>query len=100
MIEFAGVGSMINVPSRMADCTLLLAIQDNPGAMSRRNVGSISSVNVRLTNRHSLRGRRSTVLREDRLALREEGAEGGGESFPEKEAVMKYAELGPGTVEG
>ena len=70
--EFAGVGSMIRVPSRIADRTLRLAIQDSPGAMSSRKVGSISSVRVRLTNRHSLRGRRSTRTGEFELGLRDE----------------------------
>src|SRR5271167_774221 len=100
MIEFAGVGSIINVPSRIADSTLLLAIQDNPGAMSSRNVGSISSCNARLTNRHSLRGSRS-VVGLDKLELREDDVGGGGgESFPAAVAAVKCAELGPGTVEG
>ena len=101
MIEFAGVGSITRVPSRIADCTLRRAIHERPGAISSRKVGSTSSVNALLTNRHSFSGRRSGIglYVDPILGLREEG---GGDSFPRlvgKAPAIKYAELGAGTVE-
>jgi hypothetical protein len=106
MIELVGVGSMINVPSRIADWTLRRAIHDSPGAISRRKVGSISSVNARLTKRHSLRGRRSYEAGLDMfpgLGLR---FGGGGESLEGYDPAIwgpmgiKKAELGMTVVEG
>ena len=91
---------MTSVPSRIADCTLRRAIQDNPGAISSLKVGSMSSVKARLTNRHSLSGRRSWVFGLYVLEMLGLRAEGGGESLLGYEPAIKNAELAAGVIDG
>jgi hypothetical protein len=47
-LDDTGIGSTTKVPSDMLLMTVRRANQESPGAVSRRNVGSMSSVKARL----------------------------------------------------